>query len=149
MNSSFIFAIHLCRTQNYYSLESLPIISLFLPNNEAEKHNPISGTIAVSTAKIDAASVQAQSERSHVIMQIREAEQDSERSPALSSVMSAVETMPVPAAAFTLRRYYLQLTLIPSHFLTAPLCGGNETKRNIGTTHLVNKSFSDKCTYNL
>jgi len=60
--------------------------------------------------------------------------------------MSAVETMPVPAATFTLRHYYLQLTLIPSHFLTAPLCEGNETKRNTGATHLVNKSFSDKCT---
>lgn len=64
----------------------------------------------------------------------------------LSSAMSAVETTPVPAADFTLRHYYLQLTLIPSHFLTVPLRGSNETKRNIGATHLVNKSFSDKCT---
>lgn len=29
-----------------------------------------------------------------------------------------------PAAAFAPQRYYLQLTLIPSHFLTAPLLRG-------------------------
>lgn len=52
--------------------------------------------------------------------------------------------------SLALGRYYVQLTLIRSHFLTVPLRGGNETGSvttiTAGATYLVNKkSFSDKC----